>query len=330
MASHHSDPSRPRGFWNQFGEVTRGLADHRQVTEPAGQLAAPRAIVEVQREHDQRRRDRDRDQPRGHERHGSLLPGTSADLPRTVKRATTIQFTTPALGDSYDFAVETECCWCASGDMTEDDLQVKIDNFVPVFERIIRRAVRAEARKHVPYRPDEAESAINAAVKATVEAELAATPDLDGAVLNLEAVSQVSIAEPVRALQQDLLGQRMRYAASLDISEMIASRLGELRTCWREFIRDGQEDWFTPYAVQMAEKPEHAAAILFAMSAQRRKDAETLVDRVAAITHGYEAMDLLEFAAASDTALRRTYEIFGIPMPEAGPESFDDAPPELP
>ena len=100
MASHHSDPSRPRGFWNQFGEVTRGLA---------------RRIF---------RRGRD------HERHGSLLPGTSADLPRTVKRATTIQFTTPALGDSYDFAVETECCWCASGDMTEDDLQVKIEDAV--------------------------------------------------------------------------------------------------------------------------------------------------------------------------------------------------------
>jgi hypothetical protein len=299
MPLYGPDPSRPGGFWNRVGEFTHGIFDrvfrrHRADGGPDG------------------------------------LGGTSHDVPRTVKHTTTIKFTTPALGDSYDFAIETECCWCASGDMTSDALRAKIDDFVPVFERIIKRTTRAEARKHVPYRPEDAESAINAAVKASVEAELAATPDLDGAVLNLDAVSQVDIAEPVRALQQDLLGQRIRATALLDISEMMASRLDELRACWREFIENGQDDWFTPYAVQLAQDPEHAAGILFAMGNQRRKDAETLVDRVAAIARGYDAMDLLEFAAASDTALRKTYEIFGIPLPDPGPAPFDDSPPELP
>jgi hypothetical protein len=296
MTSYHSDPSRPRGLWNRLGEATR------QVT---------RRVFR-----------------RG--RAGGSSPVVSASLPRTVKRTSTIQLTTPALGDSYDFTVDVECCWCASGDMTEDALQAKIDDYVPAFERIIRRAVRAAARKHVPYRPEDAELAVNAAIRGAVDAELAATPDLDGAVLNLDAASQVSIAEPVRALQQNLLSQRMNSAALLDVSEMLAIRLGELRACWRKFIGDGQDDWFTPYAVQLAQEPEHAAAILFGMGAQRRKDAETLVGRVATIAHGYETMDLLEFAAASDTALRHTYEIFGIPIPDAGPTPFDDAPPEFP
>jgi hypothetical protein len=294
------DPSRPGGFWQWLRDSLRRLT---------GRLTG-RA---------------EGDGP-GNEEHF----GTPERLPRTVKRMTTFQFVTPGLGDSYDFAVETECCWCASGDLTEDALQAKIDQYAPVFERVIRRGPRAEARKHLPHRPDVAESALNDAVKTAVENELAATPDLDGVVLNLDVTSQVSIAEPVRVMQQGLLGDRVRAAALLDLSEMYATRLGELRDCWRQFIRDGEADWFTPYAVELAQHPENAAKVLFSMDRQRRADAETFVDRLGTIASHHSDMDLLEFAMATDTALRRTCSVLGIQVPDPSPEPFSGTPPELP
>lgn len=261
----------------------------------------------------------------------SLAHAAAFGTPRSVNRTTTISFATPCRADSYEFPVEIECCWCASGEKTEGELQAKIDSYLPVFDRIIRRTVREEARKHRPHRPETAELAINAAIAKAVEAELAKTPDVDGVVLNVDVAAGVGVVEPVRQIQREMLATLIRAEATMDVSEMMAERLGQLRICWREFIGDGQQDWFTPYAVHLAQDPGHAAQILFAMADKRREDAKTFLERVATIERSHETMDLLEFAVASDTALRRTYELFGIPIPDAGPESpFDDAPKELP
>lgn len=37
-------------------------------------------------------------------------------------------------------------------------------------------------------------------------------------------------------------------------------------------------------------------------------------------------MDLLEFAVASDSALRKTYELLGLPLPDPGPDSLFSGP----
>ncbi|GAA2615019.1 hypothetical protein SMC26_25400 [Actinomadura fulvescens] len=78
----------------------------------------------------------------------------------------------------------------------------------------------------------------------------------------------------------------------------------------------------------MAQHPNQVAATLFQMRADRKEEADKLVERVAQIADGHERMDLLEFALATDSALSKTYELLGIAQPDSGAASLFSKPDE--
>jgi len=252
---------------------------------------------------------------------------TGAPPPRLPERWTTnheesFTFVTPARGDGYDFAVAVDLCWCVTGTGTEEDLRARITARRAEITAGIKAAARPVGRRFAPYRPGDAEHPIATAVREAVDNTLAATPDEFGAVLTCSARTRVDMDAALRELQRPLMAEQVRLEGRFDLSALFAQRLGELRIVWRDFIQAGLPDWESPYAVSLALHPEQAAKELFTMRKDRRDEAQSLVDVIALTAAGHEKLDLLEFAVASDSALRQTYKLLGIPLPDPGPDSL--------
>jgi hypothetical protein len=196
---------------------------------------------------------------------------------------------------------------------------------MPAITAEVKSAARPIAREYPPFRPGAAEPRAATAIQQAVDTALAGVPDAEGAVLTCTVQVRVDMPDEVREMQRLAVADQVKYEARYEQSEQAAQRLGELRKVWTTFIRDGLPAWETPYAVHMAQQPAQAAATLFTMRDDRKKEAAKLVDLVAAVAAGHERMDLLEFALATDSALSRTYELLGIAQPDEGPTStFDD------
>ncbi|MFI6393733.1 hypothetical protein [Nonomuraea sp. NPDC050540] len=253
-------------------------------------------------------------------------PPPVLDARITINHTKVITFGTPARGDSYDFLVTAELCWCATGARSQDELLQKIKDRSAEIDAEIKAAARPVARRFVPYRPGDAEQAVGAAMRGAVEAALAAVPDPDGVVLNCTPRVRVDMHDDIKTLQRKYVAEQVEVEARHDRSTLEAERLGELRVVWRDFIADGLPDWKTPYAVSMALQPELSAKLLFALRKDRREEAQGLVETVAQVATGHERLDLLEFAVASDSALRKTYELLGLQLPDAGPDSLFSSP----
>ncbi len=244
----------------------------------------------------------------------------------TVNRREEITFTTPARGDVYDFTMKVELCWCATGATTDDVLHAKINSRRSDMTAEIKTAARPVARRFAPYRPGDAEMPVTVAVTGAVESALAAVPDEDGVVVNCTPRVRVEMADAIRELQRPLVAAQVKLDGRYDLSALAAQRLGELRVIWRDFIADGLPEWETPYAISLAQQPDQAARELFAMRKDRRDEASTLVETVAHVATGHDRLDLLEFAVVSDSALRKTYELLGLPLPDPGPDSLFSGP----
>ncbi|MCM4081073.1 hypothetical protein [Paractinoplanes hotanensis] len=289
-AYHSADPSQPRRgrVRRWLGKVLRGLIGEERTVE-----------------------------------HRLILPVT-----RTTSRMETIVFTTPAKGDAYDFTVTVEVCLCATGQQTGEDLDSVLTHRLPDLVAEVKAAARPEARRHPIFRPGAAEPQVAAEIEAAVRQALVGVPDEQGTSLQAGTRVRVDMPEAVRDLQRQMIDEQVKLDARYEHSEQAALRLGELRDVWSKFIEDGLDKWNTPYAVHMAQQPAQTSATLFTLRKDRKEEAEKLVDVVAQVTVGTERMDLLDFAYATDSALRKTHELLGIVPPPAGGDSLFDTPQE--
>jgi hypothetical protein len=246
----------------------------------------------------------------------------------TFSKTETLVFDTPAKGDAYNFAVTVELCLCATGHRAPHELESTVNGRLPDLVAEVKAVARAEARRHPIFRPGAAEPQVAAEIGAAVRRTLAGVPDEQRVSLQCSTRVRVDMPDAVRDLQRQTVDEQVKLEARYEHSEQAALRLGELRQVWSKFITDGLADWTTPYAVHMAQQPGQAAATLFTLRKDRKEEAEKLVDMVSAVTIGSDRMDLLEFALATDSALRKTHELLGIAAPPSGGDSLFDEPKE--
>jgi hypothetical protein len=290
MSHPYPDPSRPRGRFRQWlSRVWAAIRNRKTIEEPWNPVPGP-------------------------------------DHRITVNHTSDLSFDTPARGDAYDFTVSVALCWCAAGTLSEQALRDKLTSRVPEMNAEITAAARPVARHFAPYRPDLAEEHVAKAVHTAVQSVLAATPDTDGVVLTCTARTRVAPAPAISEMQRQHVAPEMELEARYALSRLAAERLGELRVTWRDFIADGLPEWTTPYATSLALHWDETPKILFGMRADRQHEAEGMVNTIAQVASGHDRLDLLEFAVASDSALRKTYELLGIPLPDQAPDSLFSAP----
>ncbi|GAA0398043.1 hypothetical protein Acor_34890 [Acrocarpospora corrugata] len=232
-------------------------------------------------------------------------------------------FPAPTKDDAYQFDVVVRLQWTGTGHCSLLALNAEIDRSRERFRWFVNDTVRQIARGFKPYRPEEAEAAVNARLHGVRVVE-------NGIHLECTAVTRVVPPQAVVQQLQQVWQQRLEREAGHESAVREIGTLIELRTHWRQFLSDGMEDWITPYAVRLAGH-ENLAKVTDAMLADRHKAAQELLERINRLVDAQQAANVFDFVQGSDTVLRRTLEMLGLPVPESARGSMfgpDDVPPQ--
>ncbi|MFC4588939.1 hypothetical protein [Sphaerisporangium corydalis] len=236
----------------------------------------------------------------------------------TVRRIDSpFSFETPALSDGFAFTVSIRLHWSATGRSDVSLLHDTIDVHREGIRWHLSDIVRRIARQYGPHLPHEAEAEINRQIKG---ARL--FHEYDAVQLECVAYSRVGSALPVVGLQQEIWRERLARVESHEAAKVDIDRMRELRRLWRDLLAEGIDDWIAPYAVRLAEDPRNVAQTVQEMFAHRRQEAERLLTLVREIMTTQQSTNVYEFVVSSETVLRNTLTMMGIPVPDPDPESL--------
>ncbi|MFJ1913463.1 hypothetical protein ACIOGX_16265 [Streptomyces sp. NPDC088147] len=246
------------------------------------------------------------------------LEAMTMDVPEivAVHRESTVTFETPAKGGGFGFQVEIRCDWCAEGRLDSETLNRAIDGYqLAMPERLIER-VREVARAYEPFHAEEAERAVNDALR---EGEC-----FENGLVSCRTVAFFHLAPEVVEQQRkaalELQDIEHRYAKSA----LQVERLSDVAEKWRAFLAGGlagprqNEDtlsWLTPWAVLLAERPDQAATEVGDMFRQRHKQIDEFAKILDRQIKAYHAQDLFEFVLENEQQLTHAMRVFGLPLP---------------
>lgn len=221
-------------------------------------------------------------------------------------------FAAPARELAYDFKVVVYCRkapsrrWLFRKNADQADL-------VRIYH-LVRTTVRESARDFSIFQPAAAEQAANAYLAEVLvraaQADRSISPGWG-------AHAEFTLPDKVLALMRESLGQEYSIRAKAKVAELLMSKTGELRTGWDEFLNQAAESPNAQHAVRLAENPGNVAKVLEDVLEHRRKDAEGLLTLINKIVEAHQSADILDLVVNSETVLRKTLTMMGIPLPPA-------------
>lgn len=234
-------------------------------------------------------------------------------------------FETPALGDAFLFRVRVRCSWTVQATASEEEKKAKIAEIRKFIEESraitrdrIEERVRPIARTFPPYRPAEAEKALNETISDCLN---------DGDV-RVTVRTWVDVSDPVRADLQAIWHERLVAESATELDSVLkkahVTLLGELQEEWRKLLVAGlvgigavdeaKTRWLAPYALALAEDPNNAAGYLKDALEGRVDHAERLLTDLGMLAID-ERAEAIEFAFQSQSALHRLLMYLGVPVP---------------
>ncbi|MDO0927236.1 hypothetical protein QQY24_18115 [Streptomyces sp. TG1A-8] len=263
---------------------------------------------------------------------GVPFEAVTVDVPEivSVHRSSTVAFETPARGDGFGFLVEVRCDWCAEGRLDQEGLSRAIDGYRAAMPQRLAERVRDVARGYEPFHVEEAELAVNHALR---EGEC-----FENGLVSCRTVAHLrpapEVLEQQRRAALELQDIEHRYAKSA----LQVKLLGEVAEKWRSFLAGGlagvQQDgdalsWLTPWAVLLAEQPDKAATEVGDMFRQRQEEVDKFIKILEKQVKTYQAQDLFEFVVTNEQQLSHAMRLFGLPLP-GGLDSGGGVPEPLP
>jgi len=242
---------------------------------------------------------------------GDRRPTPESPRQISIHETDEFSFSTPAKGDGFAFLVDVRCDWCASGMKSEEDLQAALAaQRANIREKIIAD-VRTKVR-HIPaHRADEAEALFADGMNRCF---------VDGEV-QCDAWIRVMPALEIANAQQTFALGLQRLDAERELTAARIAHMHALRDLWAEFLREGIRDWVAPHASHLAEVPHNLGPLIQNMLAERRADTDRLIEETGSTIARLEQVDVLDLVVKSETALRKTLELLGVPVPELDPTS---------
>ncbi len=169
-------------------------------------------------------------------------------------------------------------------------------------------------REHSIFHPDKAERAVN---KRLAE-ELEKAKRADRAIRTSWTVrAELSLPDEVVALMRKTAEEEYRIHAKAQTAELLISRTGQLREGWDQFLNDAAMSKNAQHAVRLAENPSDVAKVLEDVLKDRRQGAEDLLSLISKIVDAQRSADILDLVVKSETVLRQTLKMMGIPLPDA-------------
>ncbi|WP_436758561.1 hypothetical protein [Streptosporangium sp. V21-05] len=229
-------------------------------------------------------------------------------------------FDTPALNDGFAFTVSIRLHWSATGECSRSALRTAIDGQREASRWHISDTVRRVAREHAPHLPHRAEARINERIKGV------RLFTVDGVQLECTAYLRVEAAQPIVRQQQEMWQQRLADQEAHETAKVNVERMNELRELWRDFLSEGMTHWVSPYAARLAENAGVMAQTSAEMVNHRNADTERLLTLIGQVMNAQQSTNVYEFVVSSETVLRNTLTMMGLPVPDPGPGSlFSDS-----
>lgn len=255
------------------------------------------------------------------------------------------ELSVPALNDIFDFAVTVHLNWCVTGQRM--GFGAEIDAKRAEVRQRVYEIVRDVARRHPPFRPAEAEHDIQRSLDREFQT---AVHECDQVTVQCTPYVEVTLGEEVRRHRQELGRRLLEIEADAEAARLRLAKLTELRDLWLDFLDlRGQEEreldrldeqrreradrdrkWRTRFAVRLAENPKGVHEVMAQMDEKRRKDLENLTKTVESLVNKHQAANIYDLVVSSETVLRKTLELMGLPTPDRGESLFDPIGNELP
>jgi hypothetical protein len=236
---------------------------------------------------------------------------------RYVPTAPASTFTTPSMGDAYDFTVRIHWVW-TGGRWRDTWLADAVEPLKADVWEQIAVATRCILRAFPPHMPAEAEEKLNSRLDQIMRQQ---SP---GVAARWTARAEVSPHEAVQKQQQEAWSRRLAQAAHHELAGVIVDDYAVMTDKWQDLLAKvgiGKPSGRPPafigrYLVHLAAEPTRAAAVVDALSERREQKDHELLDTVAAAIKGAESLNLLEADLAYDSALRRLMAWADLPLPE--------------
>ncbi|GAA5068536.1 hypothetical protein HNP84_008397 [Thermocatellispora tengchongensis] len=224
-----------------------------------------------------------------------------------------VEYETPALHDGFGFRVKVRLQWTVRGEGTDADLHRAVNGRREGFRWLVADKVRHGARRFPPHLPEQAEAHLAESLVPIVVTEH------DGTQVTCTPYVWIGSARPLVEFRQRTWLERLTAETAHETAQADIARLRELRALWRAFLSEGMDDWMTTYALRLAERKQDAAGVHTEMVDHRREDAQRLLEMVEKIIAGHRITNAYEFMVDSETVLKRTLQMMGVPLPPAPP-----------
>ncbi|PRY00711.1 hypothetical protein [Allonocardiopsis opalescens] len=240
-------------------------------------------------------------------------------------RPDTVRFESPAAGDGHVFVIEVRCYWCAQVTILDESLRESTEarlrrslarHRTEITDRVID-LVRPLARRYQPFQAAELEEALSTRLAGCFD---------DGEV-QCTTRSRVDVSEPVRELLVRVGNELIKLDGQGRYQVARIAQLRMLRYEWEELLLDalkgaGEVDdsratWLAPYALSLAETPEHATERLAEMLQERQSATVELFNDLSEIisTNREGELDQVSFMMSSDHIFREMLKQLGLPVP---------------
>ncbi|MFC3982657.1 hypothetical protein [Streptosporangium jomthongense] len=246
-----------------------------------------------------------------------LIQRLNATPPPSIsEESDTPPFTSPALGEAFDFTVKVHLSWLRNNRRSQWTPDSEEANHV---NGLIRQTIRATTRRHSIFEPDAAETAVNIALDRC----LSGVSRTDAKIISRwSARAELELPEEVKEVRRTHLFDMHAIEARAEAAKLRVEKLRETGAVWEDLLSEATGSAFARYAVRLTENPENVADIFEQMLDARREEAEKLFKLVAEIVAAQRTAGIYDLVLATDSALRQAFERLGVPIPLADPDSM--------
>jgi hypothetical protein len=224
---------------------------------------------------------------------------------------TRISFLSPARESAYDFIIS---CRSSRTYYRRRWWEKKPDNHNEFYQvvNLTRRTAWLNTRNYTIFEPAAAETAINSLLSdALASAESEQLINQGWAVR-----AELAIPTAVRNLIRNELKEKFAIEAKARAAAALIEVTGKLRIGWDQFLDSAAGSPNAHHAVKLAEDPRNLAQVLEAVMKDRKKDANDLLLLINKIIEAQQSADILDLVVKSESVLRETLKMMGIPVPD--------------
>jgi hypothetical protein len=226
-------------------------------------------------------------------------------------------FSVPAREPAYDFKVTVYCARRPTR-RRRHRWQAEKAELIRAYE-IVRETVRLTAGQFSIFDPGMVEQAINERLADRLDGAKNSDRSL---ISRWTTHAEVVVPNEVLALMRRTVEEEYEVRAKAQVSALRMTKTNELRVGWDRFLNDAAESRNAHHAVHLAEHSENIAQILAQVLQDRGKDAADLLTVINKIVEAHRQADILDLVVNSESVLRQTLKLIGIPLPEMDADSL--------